>query len=90
MSSVSEIQKAIIGLSRDDYQQLRRWLYEYDSPEWNRQIETDSADGKLDALAAQAEEAKQRGNGERPLVHRTAPESWSPFDSLLVVVREWR
>ncbi len=61
MSSVSEIQKAIIGLSRDDYQQLRRWLYEYDWPEWNRQIETDSVDGKLDSLAAQAQEAKRRG-----------------------------
>ena len=61
MSSVSAIQKAIIGLSREDYQQLRRWLYEYDWAEWDRQSETDSVDGKLDALAAQAQEAKRQG-----------------------------
>ena len=61
MSSVSEIQKAIIGLSRDDYQQLRRWLYEYDWAEWDREIEADSADGKLDALVAQAQEANRQG-----------------------------
>ena len=35
--------------------------YEYNWAEWDREIEADSADGKLDALAAQAVEAKRRG-----------------------------
>ena len=50
MSSIMEIQQAIISLSKTDYAQLRHWLNEYDRAEWNRQIEADSDDGKLDFL----------------------------------------
>ena len=60
-STIAEIQQAIIRLSKSDYAQLRRWLNEYDWEEWDRQIEADSDDGKLDFLEAQATGAKRHG-----------------------------
>ena len=59
MSTVAEIQQAIISLSKSDYAQLRRRLNEYDWEEWDRQIEADSDDGKLDFLVEQAAEARR-------------------------------
>ncbi len=64
MTSVAEIQQAIMSLTRSDYAQLRRWLNEYDWAEWDRQIEADSVEGKLDFLVSQAAEAKQQGTLE--------------------------
>ncbi len=64
MSTIAEIQQAIISLSKSDYAQLRRWLNEYDWKEWDQQIEADSDDGKLDFLVAQATEAKRHGKLE--------------------------
>ena len=64
MSTVAEIQQAIISLSKSDYAQLRRWLNEYDWEEWDQQIEADSEAGKLDFLVDQATEAKRQGTLE--------------------------
>ena len=64
MSSIENIQQAILNLSKSDYIQLRRWLSELDWEEWDQQIEADSADGKLDFLIAEATEAIQRGTLE--------------------------
>ncbi len=64
MSSIENIQQAILNLSKSDYIQLRRWLSEPGWEEWDQQIEADSADGKLDFLIAEATEAKQRGTLE--------------------------
>ena len=61
MSTIAEIQQAIISLSKSDYAQLRRWLNEYDWEEWDRQIEADSDDGKLGFLVDQATGAKRHG-----------------------------
>ena len=63
-STISEIQQAIISLPKSDYAQLRHWLSEYDWEEWDRQIEADSDDGKLDFLVDQAAEAKRQGTLE--------------------------
>ena len=59
MSTITEIQQAIISLSKSDYAQLRLWLSEYDWEKWDQQIEADSDDGKLDFLVDQATEAKR-------------------------------
>ena len=64
MSTITEIQQAITSLSKSDYDQLRRWLSEYDWKEWDQQIEADSDDGKLDFLVDQATEAKRQGTLE--------------------------
>ena len=61
MSSVTEIQQAILSLPESDYLQLRNWFNELDWEKWDRQIETDSENGKLDFLIAEAFEAKEKG-----------------------------
>ena len=64
MSSLTEIQQAIVSLTRSDYAELMRWLDEYDWEQWDRQIEADSDAGKLDFLLSQAREAKGQGTLE--------------------------
>ena len=61
MTSIPEIQQAIMNLSEADYAELRRWLLDQDWEEWDREFEEDVEAGKLDALAAEALGAKARG-----------------------------
>ncbi len=61
MTTVSELQDAILGLSEADYSELRRWLLDQDWDRWEREFDEDVRAGKLDALAAEALEAKARG-----------------------------
>ena len=54
MSTVSEIEDAIRGLSGDDLAAFRAWFAEYDAAVWDRQLEEDPAAGRLDQLAEEA------------------------------------
>ncbi len=62
MTTFAEIQKAILELPKSEYRQLKRWLDEMEWEEWDREIETDSRDGKLDFLVTEAIEAKENGS----------------------------
>ena len=59
--TVEELQRAILALPADDFRRFRHWFLEYHNELWDREIEEDSAAGKLDFLLAEAEEAKQSG-----------------------------
>ncbi len=61
MTSVSEIQQAILTLDKADYRDLIQWINELDWERWDAQIEEDSESGKLDFLEAEALEAKRDG-----------------------------
>jgi predicted esterase len=61
MTKVEEIKVAIEALPKEEYVQLRRWFTERDWHEWDRQIEVDSAAGKLDYLIEEAFEEKKMG-----------------------------
>ncbi len=61
MSKIEDLQEEILNLSKDDYIKLKDWLNERDWEEWDKQIEADSANGKLDVLVSQAEDTKQQG-----------------------------
>ena len=61
MPSVTEIKQAIMELSKAEYAEVVEWLYELEEAEWDRQIEEDAKAGRLDALAAEAWEAKANG-----------------------------
>ena len=54
MSTVKEIEQAIENLTAEDYRAFREWFEEYESDQWDSQIEQDIADGKLDRFAEQA------------------------------------
>lgn len=61
MLNIAQIQDQILSLSEADYVQLRQWFYDRDWKNWDRQIEADSENGKLDFLVADAIEAKEKG-----------------------------
>ena len=59
--TVAEIKQAILSLPKSEYAELIQWLNELEWDEWDRQIEADSAAGKLDFLKERALEAKRNG-----------------------------
>lgn len=61
MTTAAEVQKAITGLPKSEYDKLIRWLQEYDWEKWEEEFEEDARAGRLDALAARALEAKAKG-----------------------------
>lgn len=61
MSKVEDIQTKIESLSEDEYSRLRNWFSEKDWEKWDRQIEVDSASGKLDFLVKEAHEGQAKG-----------------------------
>ncbi len=61
MTQIEAIQAEIESLSSEDFARLRTWIAERDWQNWDRQIEEDSAAGKLDFLREEAEAAKQQG-----------------------------
>ncbi|MCT7991972.1 hypothetical protein [Laspinema olomoucense] len=54
MSNLKEIEKAIISLSSNEFEQLKQWFFELDYQRWDEQIERDIADGHLEAFAEEA------------------------------------
>ena len=54
MSTLEQIEQAVITLTYDDFRTLYRWMVEIDQHKWDQQIEEDSQDGVLDELANQA------------------------------------
>lgn len=61
MSTVAEIQRAILDLPEADYRQLCQWVSDLDWERWDGRIEADSEAGTLDFLVREARDpAEQR------------------------------
>ena len=58
MSSISEIQQAILVLSATDFTQLRKWFSELDWEQLDSQFEADAESEALDFLIDEASESK--------------------------------
>jgi hypothetical protein len=54
MSTLEQIETAILTLPSDKLRRLKQWFADMDYQRWDEQLEQDVADGKLDALAAEA------------------------------------
>ncbi len=54
MSTIEQIEAAILTLPPEQFQQLRQWILDMDYQRWDEQLEQDIADGKLEALAEEA------------------------------------
>jgi hypothetical protein len=50
MTKLKLIQAEIETLTSDDFTYLKNWINELDAQQWEKQIEQDSHDGKLDFL----------------------------------------
>ena len=61
MSSVKEIEEAVLRLSEAELAAFRAWFAEFDAEAWERQIEGDIAAGRLDSLADEAIEDLRAG-----------------------------
>lgn len=66
MASIEELEDQIRGLSREDLARIRDLVQELDWEACDQQIEDDSRDGKLDALAQEAMEDYRAGR-TRPI-----------------------
>lgn len=62
MTKLQAIEEQIKSLSPGELAELREWLLEHDWAEWDRQIERDSAAGKLDQLFEKARADHAAGN----------------------------
>ncbi|MDJ0695114.1 MAG: hypothetical protein QNJ49_02725 [Mastigocoleus sp. MO_167.B18] len=54
MSTLKEIEAAILTLPPNEFQQLMQWFFDLDYQPWDEQIEKDIADGRLGDLAQEA------------------------------------
>ncbi len=61
MTQVERIQAEIEALSQEDFVRLREWFAEKDWLLWDKQLEVDIADGKLDFLLEEAMTANSQG-----------------------------
>jgi hypothetical protein len=61
MGKVENIEHQIAALSPEELAAFRAWYAAFDAEAWDRQLEQDVAQGKLDELAAEALEAHRRG-----------------------------
>ena len=60
MNKLEDLEMVIDALPEAEYAELRRWFLQRDWAKWDRQIEADSAAGRLDFLTQEAQEAKAR------------------------------
>jgi hypothetical protein len=54
MSTLEQIEAAILTLPSNEFNRLRQWLSDVDYQRWDEQLEQDINEGKLDALAEEA------------------------------------
>ncbi|MEH1904592.1 MAG: hypothetical protein V7L04_25100 [Nostoc sp.] len=54
MLTLKQIESAILQLSPDEYKKLIEWFADLDYQRWDKQLEKDVADEKLEALAQEA------------------------------------
>lgn len=54
MSSLNEIEDAVLRLTPAELDAFRAWFAEFDAAAWDRQMEDDVSAGRLDALADEA------------------------------------
>ena len=62
MSTLEQIEAAILTLPSNDFEKLRRWFLDLDYRRWDKQLEQDVVEGKLEALADEAIAEFEAGN----------------------------
>ena len=75
--AIERLQAEIEALSDEDFAQLRDWFLERDWERWDRQLEADVAEGKLDFLIEEARLAQAR------MAKRSELLSYDPAKNLL-------
>jgi len=66
MGAVEKLELLIKRLSPEELAKFREWFADFDAQIWDRQIQSDTAAGKLDRLIDESM-ADHRNNKSRPL-----------------------
>jgi hypothetical protein len=61
MTKVESIEREVENLSPEELAAFRAWFVEWDWQAWDREIERDAAEGRLDRFAAEALAEIERG-----------------------------
>ena len=61
VTKIEKLEREIKTLTRSELTAFRKWFIQYDSDEWDRQIEDDIRADKLDKLAKEALAAYKTG-----------------------------
>jgi len=61
MLKIEEIKSIIEKLPKNEFLELKSWIIEKDWQQWDKEIERDSKEGKLDFLIEEALKEKRRG-----------------------------
>ena len=61
MSRIDELKAKIESLPSEEFAEIFRWLSEKDWERWDKEIETDAAEGRLDFLIREARGEKAKG-----------------------------
>ncbi len=64
MTKLEKIERDIEKLEPDELARFRTWFAAFDAENWDRQIEADSASGRLDKLAQSALDAHRAGRSK--------------------------
>lgn len=64
MSSVMEIESAIVGLPKDEFWKLAEWFDEVKSKNWDAQMKQDAEAGRLDFLFDEAVSSRKAGTSK--------------------------
>lgn len=62
MSTLEQIEAAILTLPLDEFQRLRQWFSDVDYQRWDEQLEQDIIEGRLNAFAEEASAEFQAGH----------------------------
>lgn len=61
VTQVQALQEKIEKLSPEEFAQLYKWMIERDSDEWDREMEEDAANGRLDEFFEAARREHREG-----------------------------
>lgn len=64
MGKVEAIEQQVAALAPDDLAAFRQWFASFDGDAWDKEIVSDAAAGRLDALADQALEHHLQGKSK--------------------------
>lgn len=65
MTKVDELERQVQSLSPDELAAFRQWFADFDADVWDRQLEADAQEGKLDSLADRARQAHDAGKSTK-------------------------
>ncbi len=88
MSTLEQIEAAILTLPSGDFQRLRQWFFDLDFKSWDEQLEARCRRRKIGSFSRGSDRRIQGGALSRNLMHYTTRRFWKCYDDLPKTVQE--